>query len=362
MRLPILRSLTLSIALSGCVLASGQDLIYSLADFMPTWTNPALTGAFEGTVRLGGLYRDQSRGFNTEAFQTPGFYVDAPLLTVGKKKKAWLGAGATLIADTKGVAALSSTYAELSVGFHRIFAERKASRSVFSIGLRGGVLQRKASLDSEQIILSEEQDVSIGGGGLGMLQGLDRAGSFTGSGVDIGLGASLARTMDEDREFRVGLTAHHVLAPKATLVENDYRRVITFGAQAQYSQVLSSGILIEPALYAHMTDGVASAQLQTMVGFALGEEGDKIFKIGAGFRAPRQAYPMVGFEKGDLRIAVAFDIYTGGPQGVVRGFDGNPDVPVNDKLFNSAFEIAAQYIIKIYKEPKVEPVILCPQI
>ncbi|MEL6925345.1 MAG: type IX secretion system membrane protein PorP/SprF, partial [Bacteroidota bacterium] len=36
---------------------------FSLFDFTPLTLNPAQTGAYEGSVRIGGLYRDQWRSF-----------------------------------------------------------------------------------------------------------------------------------------------------------------------------------------------------------------------------------------------------------------------------------------------------------
>ena len=343
-----------------------QDIYYSLADFMPTWVNPALTGAYEGTARIGGLYRDQSRGFNTDAFQTPGVYVDAPILALGKKKKSWLGVGGTVISDTKGVAELSDTYLQASAAFHTILNERRSSRTVLSIGLRGGVVQRAADLSGESVVLEDEVELIRGGGGVGLNGSLDRMGTFSATGIDIGFGVSLARQIDAERNFRVGLSGQHLTTPDANLVDRqDGQRQVVFSAQAQYRQLLDNELLIEPAAYFWLDpSGAAAAQLQGMVGRYFGPDKDMLIKVGAGFRAPRQAYPMLGFEKGDLRVALAFDIYTGGQQGALQLVDGPDDGPPtgDTRTFSSAFEIGASYILKIYKQPKVEPVILCPQI
>lgn len=358
-------ALILTFALAANGLLRGQDVIYSLVDFMPTWVNPSLTGAYEGTARIGALYRDQSRGFNIDAFQTPGLYVDAPILSLGKKKRSWLGVGGTVLADTKGAAALNDTYLEANAAFHAILNQRRSSRTVVSIGVRGGILQRSADLGNEQIRLNEEYDVNIGGGGLTRLTGLDRQGDPNGTGVDIGFGVSLARQLDDERNFRVGLSAQHLTTPDVNLTgDREGQRQFSMGAQAQYRQLLDDQYLIEPAVYLWWDpQGAVSAQLQAMAGVYLGEEADKLVKFGLGFRAPRQAYPMIGFETGDLRVAAAFDIYTGGQQGAIGlNYDAEGMPAGSSKTFSSAFEIGVSYILKIYKQPKVEPVILCPQI
>ena len=339
-------------------MAGAQDIHYSLADFMPTWLNPALAGAYEGTARVGGIYRDQSRGFFDQAYQTPGFYVDAPILTLGKKQKAWLGVGGLLISDRVGVAALGTTYIEGGASVHFVVDETRSSRRVVSVGLRGGVLQRSADLSGEDIILAEEQEVAVGGGGLGVGMGLERGGAggmLNSSGIDIGFGVSLAEQLDEDRNFRVGVSGRHLTQPDYMLsTRGEAKRDLTIGAQAQYRQLLDDKYVIEPALFAQYTASQLELQVQGMVGGYLGAESDKLVKVGLGIRAPlNYVYPMVGFEYKDLRLAAAFDIATNGLQ---QAADGDTD------FFPTGFEIAAQYIIKIYKQPKVEPVILCPQI
>ena len=360
-------ALALSVAVTG---ASAQDVIYSLADYMPTWTNPAHAGAFFGTARVGGLYRDQSRGFNAEAFQTPGFYIDAPLITLGKKKTMWLGAAGTLISDTRGLAELNSTYATLTASFHTILDQTRDSRTVLSFGLQGGVVQRRANLMSEDILLQEEQEVAIGGGGLGIGGGNDRGmmSELDANGVEIGVGASLGMDLDEDRSLRFGATVRHIIPADVRLVRQgqDYDLPLLFNVQAQYRQVLDDALVVQPSLYVQGRANTLTAQVQSLVGMYFGEgkrEERKLISVGVGYRVPQQVYPMVAFETGGLRVAAAFDIYVGGAQGVIGGSATNDSgINASDKLFNSAFEIGAQYILKIYKKPKVEAVILCPQI
>ena len=58
---------------------------------------------------------------------------------------------------------------------------------------------------------------------------------------------------------------------------------------------------------------------------------------------------MIGYEIGDLKLAAALDISANGLQ-------------TNAEGFQRGIEIGAQYIIKVYKQPKVQRGILCPQI
>ena len=63
------------VVLAGCVSLHAQDLHNSLFYMNPLHMNPAFTGAFEGTFRLGGIYRDQARSaIGSSAYSTPVIY------------------------------------------------------------------------------------------------------------------------------------------------------------------------------------------------------------------------------------------------------------------------------------------------
>ncbi|MFK8056919.1 MAG: PorP/SprF family type IX secretion system membrane protein [Saprospiraceae bacterium] len=350
MSLPLLRSLCLCLAVSTVSLLQAQDLHYSLLEFMPTWVNPGLTGAYEGTARIGGVYRDQQvRSLSENTYQTPGFYVDAPIVMLGKK--AWLGVGGTLIADKAGFADLTSTYAQASASYHRILNKGRNTRTVFSFGVKGGVLNRSADFSSDRIKLEEETETTFGGGGFPLLGGLDRMGDPSSTGIDIGAGASLARQLDAERNFRVGISARHILQPDYALNQGGGKqtRPTSISLQGAYRQLLDDKYLIEPTIFLQTTETASAAQLQGMFGMYMGEESDKLIKFGLGVRLPaRFVYPMVGFDYKDFKVAASFDLNANGLQAA----DG----------LQSGFEIGVQYIIKIYKEPKVDRVILCPQI
>src|SRR5690554_3958621 len=82
--------------------ASGQDFLFSSFDMMPQMYNAAQTGDFYGTVRLGGIYRDQGLAISKYRFSTPGFYVDSPIMS-GFKEGDWIGVGAALAQDNAGI-------------------------------------------------------------------------------------------------------------------------------------------------------------------------------------------------------------------------------------------------------------------
>ena len=60
---------------------AAQDIHNSLFNMSPLSLNPALTGAFEGTARIGGIYRAQDFGISeARGYYSPSFYIDAPVI------------------------------------------------------------------------------------------------------------------------------------------------------------------------------------------------------------------------------------------------------------------------------------------
>ena len=103
-------------AITGTVQA--QDIHYSLYNMSPLTLNPAHTGAYNGTYRIGGIYRDQYRSITSQQFSTPMIYIDAPIATLGKKQLHWLGIGGMFYQDNAGLAALKTNSFQLSAALH----------------------------------------------------------------------------------------------------------------------------------------------------------------------------------------------------------------------------------------------------
>ncbi|MBK8562535.1 MAG: hypothetical protein IPN76_04125 [Saprospiraceae bacterium] len=55
--------------------------------------NPAFAGAYEGTFRIGGIYRDQARTAIGKSAYSTALCGDAPILMIGKRH--WIGVRAS---------------------------------------------------------------------------------------------------------------------------------------------------------------------------------------------------------------------------------------------------------------------------
>ena len=103
-----------------CAFSSeAQDIHFTHYTMSPLDVNPANTGQFSGTFRIGGIYRDQWFSFLNGAYRTPAIYIDAPIMKgFGKKTKDWIGLGVRVLNDQAGRGKLTNTISEIRFSQH----------------------------------------------------------------------------------------------------------------------------------------------------------------------------------------------------------------------------------------------------
>ena len=106
---------------------------------------------------------------------------------------------------------------------------------------------------------------------------------------------------------------------------------------------------MSPGALIQFTQNGFEAQAHAIAGYLLNPKKGIIVNGGLGFRAIglADAQLFLGIEMEDLKVGAAFDLG-------ILGFQQAPG-------FQGAFELGATYIIKIYKDPEVDPVIFCPR-
>jgi type IX secretion system PorP/SprF family membrane protein len=137
-----------NLTLSFCTLcfvftaARAQDIHFTLYDMVPLMFNPGQTGAFSGSYRVAGIYRDQwvSVTGAPNEFKTPGFSVDVPLIK-GFRDNDWVGVGVIFYSDKSGSLGLQNSAFKLSAAYH--FALDKKGNTVLSLGFQTGSVKRR---------------------------------------------------------------------------------------------------------------------------------------------------------------------------------------------------------------------------
>jgi len=349
--------LLLVVTLGGFGHLKSQDLHNTLFYMNPLHMNPAFSGSFEGTFRIGGLYRDQARtAIGKSAYTTPTIFVDAPILMIGKRH--WVGVGFLAFQDQAGDGQLAMTAGQLSGAFH--LALDKKSKNVLTLGVQWGKIGRRIKnlngYNPEDLITQRlannpgaaTEDLIFMGGGSGGPGGnnADKKKDFS----DVNLGFLFKSKASKTADYNFGVSARHITTPG-----NDYNfggsnvdlnmRLI---AHAQLNTALNAKWTLTPEVYYSNISPARQFQAHVWAGYWLKPAENIKLNGGLGYRVGDSAQLLLGLDYKDFKVALGYD------------FTLSDLSQANSR--QGGFEIAAYYTGKIYKKPTVKPVILCPHL
>lgn len=316
-----------------------QDIHYSQYHLSPLTTNPAMTGAYEGTFRIGGLYREQWGSILENQFQTPSIYLDAPIIR-GFGKNDWIGIGVHVLNDRAGTAALTNLTAMASLAYH--LGIGKKANTYLSLGAQGGYVQKR--LDQSKLIFKDQfvdgvlvQTTS---------QDLSNISADNVSYPDFQLGAVLNSYITSKLNMYLGFSAYHITSPEdAFMITNEL--ATRMQANAGMNIDISNKATLSPRVLFQTQAGATETVPQLMLGYHLNPEKSITFNIGAGYRVADAIIPMVGLDIAGFKVGVAYDVNVSDLSSSTNNRGG--------------WEIAAAYTAKVYKNPVVKPVLFCPR-
>jgi type IX secretion system PorP/SprF family membrane protein len=371
---------------------NAQDRHFTLYNFAPLVINPAYTGAYEGSYRVGGLLREQAFSNNIpdlgSVYSTQSGFVDAPLLNV--RKRDWVGLGANFYSDKAGTFGLGYTTIHGSVAYHLALDKRR--KSVLTLGIQGGVVMRTVGRgfadDDNNIfvnaIFPDEPTT--------MNPSLDGMSPFTGMGdpmanfFDLGAGMLLKSKLNKTTNIEIGFSLQHITGnvrintaldstsiaagnnrPSSYILNgltdnDDFRIPKVFVLHGTYDMELTDTWLLSPSFLFQQARNQNEAVIQFLGGYKLmkreirddGKKGKFIkdkdapkIRFGLGYRVGDALQVLLGYEKGDLRVGIGYDLT------LSTLADANNS--------QGGLEIAANYIFRVYKQPNVDPAILCPK-
>ena len=342
---------TLLFLLSGLFTQlSAQDIHWSLYNMSPLTLNPALTGSYLGTARIGGIYRDQA--FNAEGitgYTTPSFYVDAPIVAIGKRD--WIGIGGMFYADEAGSASLTNQGAYASIAYHK--ALDKKGNTLLSFGLQGGLLSR--DIDVNELRFGDEVLNQLQTGTFTQTPE-NRANLAGSSAFDLNAGVMLTARLNKLTDLNIGLSFYHILSPNyaldATQTVNTPKGArdlpLAFKLHGQFNFSLGEKWLLSPTFLYNQAFASNELQVQGMVGYKLNDKDPMIIKLGPGYRLGDAVEVLLGVDYKSFRFGASYDLTVSDLSDINNG--------------QGAFEFALSYIIKIFKAPTVKPVVICPRL
>lgn len=315
-----------------------QDIHFTQFNMSPLTLNPANTGAFNGSVRLGGIFRDQWNYIGApKGYRTPSFFVDAPLPFLVRKRD-WIGVGVSVYQDVAGTGKLTTGNAGISAAYH--LALKKDYSSVLTVGAQYGFNQRR--LADKNALTTE---TSIVNGSDPELMGLSTQGTNY---SDLAAGVGFKTALNKKMGLELGFSMGHLMRPKYGILgtASVARQPIRSTLHGTFNMNLSDKLSLHPAFLFQTMAGTNEIALQAVAGYKLKPESTTVLRGGLGYRMRDAAKFLVGIDMGKLRVGAAYDLNLSDLSPVTNNHGG--------------FELAANYIITIRKRPVVPPVILCP--
>lgn len=329
------RLLLVATVLMSMFSANAQDIHFTMFDMAPLTLNPANTGAYEGTFRLGGIYRNQWNAISdATGYQTPSAYIDAPLFRLfNKNSYSWLGAGVTFLNDQAGSAALSQNNAALSLAAH--IPLTRTRKVYLSVGASGGFVQNR--IDREALILRDQTDVTAL---------VDNA-----SYPDFGAGLLLNFILNRKLNFNFGFSAAHLLEPEAgfsaSAANPVYKLPRRYIGHTTFNIDIAPRMTLTPMAFYQLQAGASELNLQALMGFHLNQQRSATFQAGLGYRMSDAAYARLGFLYKGFKVGAAYGFNLGG----LANNAGRAD----------AFELGLSYTAKLYPNKVLPTRILCPR-
>ena len=334
---------------------TAQDMHFTMYNMSPLTMNPALSGAFSGTLRLGGIYRNQAFSVsNARSYSTPSFYADAPIIK-GFRKQDWVGVGISFLSDKSGFLKLETTRAALSASYH--LGLDKAGQSTLTLGIQAGSTSRKITLPDPNgnnyiaIEASELFPTSVGGGGAGGI-GDPALNAPKKSLSDYAAGLLFRTVVNKTSNLEIGFSTSHISFAKNSAggyafvnTGDGLKRPLLFAAHTKYEMPITDKWSIAPTAFWQMEGSAMEILFQGWAGYQLNPD----FKLnfGLGYRFGDAVNVLVGADYKDLRVGLAYDLTLSSLH--------------NANNYSGGVELAAYYIIKKYKKPEVKPKVLCPR-
>jgi len=308
-----LKNYLLIVLLSTLVGSStfGQDFHYTQNFFTPLDVNPALAGAFNGSYRINGVYRDQFRGAAERAFSGFTFNIDAPIIR-GIRKQDWVGIGIRYNQDQSGFTDQKMTYFGLGASYH--LALDKKQTSIVSLGAQygtGGItyaIQDNSSFGSflavgQLSVAAEQFNMPSGGGGGGGGTPSLEGGSLN----DLSVGLLYnSKNPKSENDLKIGLAVEGILAPNRADIGRD-NKGIGINAFGSYDYAFTKRSSLTSGIYLYTQKSSNAVNISGILNHRLKPGDEMTLHAGLGVRNVRAGLVFLGATIKGIRVGLGYD-------------------------------------------------------
>jgi type IX secretion system PorP/SprF family membrane protein len=320
----------------------GQGLHFTQFEFAPLTVNPALAGAYKGSYRIGGIYRDQYGSVATNSFKTLNFMADAPIIR-GFRSQDWIGIGlGTSVFDEAGALGYKTTFFRINGAYH-LSLDKKQTR-IFTIGVQ---------LNNASVNLNTLSSDDTRGGtpltdpDVEMFNQRSQNGEVSDGYGDYVFGV-MFNSRGKESDLKMGVSAARILAPELRLgpsLEKLDFRITLFG---MLTRQLNKKTSFTPGFLVQLQGPAREIVAQGKIGYLVNEQKSLKINGGLGYRVGDAIQFLLGADIKNIKVGIGYDLNMSGltpATGTVGGF-----------------EIGVSYMGSIFRKPKVKPIIVCPRL
>ncbi|NOT38096.1 MAG: PorP/SprF family type IX secretion system membrane protein [Saprospiraceae bacterium] len=325
----------------------GQDLHYTNYDLSKHYFNPSMVGSFQGTIRVGGIYREQFRTFINKPYSSALFFIESPI-SYGIKSNHWVGAGIIAYQDRAGDLALQNSGMIGAVSYH--IGLDKKFKNVFSIGFQYGTIARrinpKNALFRDQFVKGTNVD-------LGLIT--DYKENYT----DYSIGTKFNRKLSTYSDFNFGIAMFHLAQPSIRFKNGTFDNTIhrRYNINASYGIDASQKISFTPAIYFSKYTNIYNSMVQVLMNYRIFDFSKKEnsnnknnvldLQFGVGYRLKDAIQFLVVGNYNNWQVGASYDLTISSASAY------------ND--FYGGFEIGVNKILNFPGKPKIDSKFYCPR-
>ncbi len=283
-----------------------QDPHFSQFFSSPLTLNPALTGKFDGTLRVAGNYRNQWPAFNN-VFTTSTASVDFSVLQKNIPYNDTWGVGILALTDKAAGGILTNNYIGISTSYHKALDEDGFNQ--IGAGFQATYGQKR--LD---ILKLTFEDQLTPFGFTGVTADIFNIDNLDIKYLDVNAGIIYTGSTTDRNNYYIGASVYHINRPKESFKGGNWnispRSTISAGGYFPVSDILT---LHTSGIYQ-----VQNKSSETTIGAALSapftEDDANPSNVYAGLwmRIKDALIPYIGLEFSGVRIGASYDINTSG--------------------------------------------------
>ena len=286
---------------------------------------------------------------------TPSFYIDAPLIR-GFKKTHWIGVGGVLYNDQAGSSELSNGGFLGSIAYHITMGARN-TKSYLTFAVQLGMIQRRITMDN--LLFGDALQADLDNNQTGSPSQDNTVGDSKNS-FDVSAGMLLRSNLSKQTRLNLGFAVKHITTPNYNLLQGNENRIDQFPDSIQINYPLmftfhggfhfdlNKQWTLSPTFMYNQVSNDNEIALQSWLDYKVNPEKDTKLRFGVGYRLSSDIQALFGVDVKDFRFALAYDVNIFNANEITNTVGG--------------LELAASYIIKIFKDPAIKPVIICPRL